>query len=81
MKNIKVNYAKKQELDFGIFPDKYAEGSIIVNKEFWIKYVNKRMEFEQMHYDLFCHLGWGKMQKLNEEMKTITSKMNKRSSK
>ncbi len=69
MEKIKVNYTMKGDLDFGLFPDKYAQGNIKVRKDFWIKYINKRMEFEQMHQELFFKIAFNKRENIHKILK------------
>ena len=74
VEKIKVNYAFKGELDFGLFPDKHAKGNIKVNKSFWEKYVNKRLEFEQMHHELSLKIGFQKRENIHKLLNDALSK-------
>lgn len=69
---IKVRYAKKVELDFGLFPN--GEGEIIVDKDFWIEYIDKRLAFEQMHDTLWRKLEYNKRNKLLITFKEMEAK-------
>ena len=73
VEKIKVNYAFKGELDFGLFPDKHAKGNIKVNKDFWERYVNKRLEFEQMHHELFLKIGFQKRKNIHKLLDDVLS--------
>lgn len=68
MGKIEVRYAIKGELDFGLFPDKFAEGKIKVDKDLWKKYVAKRLEFDQMQDILWLKIMYGKREKLNKKL-------------
>ena len=51
--NIEVSYAKTHSLDFGNFE---GEGTIKVDKEWWLRYVELRKEFEILHHKLVMKL-------------------------
>ena len=49
IEKIKVNVAVQKNFDIGLFSDEYADGSILLNKDVWEKYIKVRLEFEQIH--------------------------------
>ena len=77
MKKVEVRYAKKGEMDFGLISEDVSEGSIKVNEKFWAEYVNKRLEFEQMHQKLWEKIPYNKREELSKELHNLMQRSKK----
>ncbi len=53
---IKVSWAlgvsAEKQIDFGLFPA-HEKNQIVVDKDFWKKYVDARFQYEIMHKELY----------------------------